>query len=176
MGDEALSLDGLYAAIEAHISAAVPGLELVATMPHMLQQLPVPAVVIEVVEFEPGQDRGTGETALVVRFEARVIVAPEQEDCQQQAAFVAAQMTGLLRMQSWGLDVEFAEFVRAAQDWTRPELDGYAVWVVEWTQQIHLGEQEWPWPNQPPGNLVWGFSPDTGAGSEGSYLPPEGMA
>nr|BFE89970.1 hypothetical protein GCM10020185_05060 [Pseudomonas brassicacearum subsp. brassicacearum] len=75
-----------------------------------------------------------------------------------------------------GLEVEPAEFVRAAQDWTRPELDGYAVWVVEWTQTIYLGEEEWPWPNQPPGSLLWGFSPDTGSGSEGSYQPPEDMA
>lgn len=176
MDDEPLTLDRLYAAIENGIHAAVPGLAMVVTMPHMLQQLPVPAVVIEVAEFEPGVDRGTGEVALVVRFEARVIVAPEQPDCQQQAAFVAAQLTGLLRMQSWRLEVELAEFVRAAQDWTRPELDGYAVWVVEWTQQIYLGDQEWPWPNQPPGNLVWGFSPETGPGSEGSYVAPEDVA
>lgn len=169
MVDEPLTLDRLYAAIEGRIHAAVPGLELVATMPHMLQQLPVPAVVIEVAEFEPGVDRGTGETSLVVRFEARVIVAPEQPDCQQQAAFVAAQLTGLLRMQSWGLEVELAEFVRAAQDWTRPELDGYAVWVVEWTQQLYLGEQEWPWPNQPPGTLVFQVGPDA------ESVEPEGL-
>ena len=51
----------------------------------------------------------------------------------------------------------------------------YAVWVVEWTQIIYLGEEEWPWPNQPPGSIVWGFVPDTGSGKEGSYLPPEAM-
>ncbi|MDZ4325521.1 MAG: hypothetical protein U1A73_11005 [Pseudomonas sp.] len=31
---------------------------------------------------------------------------------------------------------------------------GYTVWVVEWTQQIYLGEAQWPWPDQPPGTLV----------------------
>ncbi|MNE77928.1 hypothetical protein D3C80_1742880 [compost metagenome] len=91
------------------------------------------------------------------------------------AAFVAAQIAVLLRMQSWGLPVEFAQFVRAERDWSRPELDSYAVWVVEWVQVIYLGKEEWPWPVEPPGNLVFGFSPDTGPGSEHQYQSPEAM-
>ncbi|MNN92135.1 hypothetical protein D3C81_2103710 [compost metagenome] len=66
--------------------------------------------------------------------------------------------------------------VRAEPDWSRPELDGLAVWVVEWTQVIYLGEEEWPWSDQPPGTLVFGFSPDTGPGSENQYIAPEDMA
>ncbi|MNN57294.1 hypothetical protein D3C81_1722760 [compost metagenome] len=145
-------------------------------MPDMLERVALPAVVLELVELEPGRDPGTGEVGVDARIEARIIVGSEQEQCQQQAAFAAAQMTVLLRMQTWGLEVEQAEFVRAAQDWTRPELDGYAVWVVEWTQGIYLGEEEWPWPNQPPGSLLWGFGSNTGPGNEGNYLPPEAMS
>lgn len=167
MCDEPLTLEQLYAAVEAHIREAVPGLAYIATMPDPIRHLPLPAVMIDVAEFEPGADRGTGEVSVVARFEARVIVGPEQLQCQHQAAFAAAQLTSLLRNQSWGLDVEFAEFVRAAQDWTRPELEGYIVWVVEWTQQIYLGEPEWPWPDQRPGTLVFAVGPD------GEQIPPE---
>lgn len=175
MDDEPFSLDQLYTAIEDHIRQALPDLVYVAMMPDPMTSLPVPAVVLEVAEFEPGTDRGTGETSLIVRFEARVLLGAEMPGCQHQAAYIAAQLTGLLRNQSWGLELELAEFVRAAQDWTRPELDGYVVWVVEWTQQVYLGEQEWPWPDQPPGSIVWGISPDTGPGNAGNYLPPEAM-
>lgn len=168
-------LELMYRAIEEHIERAIPGLLCVCTMPYMATQLAVPAAVIELVEFELGQDQGTGETALVARLEVRFIVGGEDEQCQEKAAFAAAQMAVLLRIQTWGLAVGHAEFVRAAQDWARPELDGYAVWVVEWTQPIYLGKEEWPWPNQPPGTLVWGFSPDTGPGHEGNYRPPEAM-
>ncbi|MEE5139150.1 hypothetical protein V2J83_27005 [Pseudomonas alliivorans] len=175
MSDEAFSLDSLYEAIEQHISSGIAGLAYVGTMPDMLQQVAVPAVLIELVEFEPGIDQGTGETALIARFEARVIVGSEREQCQQQAAFAATQLAVLLRLQTWGLEVEPAEFVRAAQDWSRPELDGYAVWVVEWTQGIYLGEEEWPWPDEPPGTLVFAFSPDTGKGREDAYQSPEGL-
>ncbi|UVJ45540.1 hypothetical protein NVV94_08280 [Pseudomonas sp. LS1212] len=160
MSESEFSLELLYSAIEARIAEAIPGLACVCTMPHMLNHVALPAVVIELVEFEPGQDPGTGETAVEVRFEARFIVGSEDVQCQQKVAFAAAQLSVLLRLQTWGLAVEPAEFVRAAQDWTRPELDGYAVWVVEWTQGIYLGEEEWPWPNQPPGTLVLAVGPD----------------
>lgn len=175
MPDQAFSLDSLYEAIERHIRAAIVGLEYVGTMPDMLEQVAVPAVLIELVELEPGVDQGTGETALIARFEARVIVGAEREQCQQQAAFAASQLAVLLRLQTWGLEVEPSEFVRAAQDWSRPELDGYAVWLVEWTQGIYLGEEEWPWPNEPPGTLVFAFTSDAGRDSDDHYQAPEDM-
>ncbi|WP_122316151.1 hypothetical protein [Pseudomonas cichorii] len=160
MADQGFLLDDLYTAIESHIRDAISGLLYVGTMPDMLERVSLPAVVLELVELEPGVDQGTGETALVSRIEARVIVGSEQQACQQQAAFAASQIAVLLRGQTWGLEVNPAEFVRAAQDWTRPELDSYAVWVVEWTQGIYLGAEEWPWPDQPPGTLVLGLGDD----------------
>ncbi len=171
MADQPFQLDELYSAIELHIKNHLPGLAYVGTMPDMLCRLDVPAVVIELPEFEPGEEPGTGETALVMRFEARVIIGAETADCEKLAAWSAAQLAILLRMQHWGLEVGPAQFERAGRDWSRPELDSYVVWAVEWTQEVHLGEQEWPWPVQPPGSLVWGIHPDVGPGHEPDYVP-----
>ncbi|MFV2946427.1 hypothetical protein [Pseudomonas japonica] len=176
MSDQTLSLDALYQAIEDRVMEAIPGLEAVCFMPAHMTSLPVPMVLLELVELEPGQDQGTGETAIVARFEARAIVGAEQEDCYRQAAFIASRLAVLLRIQDWGQEVGHAEFLQASQDFTRPELDGYAVWVVEWTQALYLGDEEWPWPNQPPGTLRIGFSPNTGPGQEGEYIEPGGLA
>lgn len=176
MDDGPIPLGAVYAAIEEHIKDAIPGLAYVGTMPEGIEVVTPPAVVLELVGFgDADKDPGTGEVAVEARFEARVIVGQEESNCLHVAAFVAAQLAVLLRMQSWGLPVEFAEFVRAERDWSRPELDSYAVWVVEWNQVIFLGTEEWPWPIQPPGSLVFGFSPDTGPGSEGQYQSPEAM-
>ncbi|MFK9080189.1 hypothetical protein [Pseudomonas neuropathica] len=176
MVDDPIPLGQVYAAIEQHIRDAIPGLLYVGTMPDGIEVVPPPAVVLELVGFENAdKDPGTGETAVEARFEARVIVAAEEENCLHVAAFVAAQLAVLLRMQSWGLAVEFAEFVRAERDWSRPELDSYAVWVVEWTQVIYLGAEEWPWPDAT-GELVVAFDPDTGPGNEHHYQSPEAMA
>lgn len=161
--DEPFSLEQLYRSIERHIRGHLPGVQSVAVWPNIDDRVSLPAVFVELAEMEPGQDPGTGEVGLSCKFEARVITDPIQSDHHQQAAFLAGQLAVLLRMQSWGVEVEPAEFVRAMQDWTKPELDGYTVWVVEWTQQIYLGETQWPWPDQPPGTLVLNIEPGDGA-------------
>ena len=175
MCEQPLSLDVLYQVIEKQIQQHLPGVELVSFWPNIDNHIPLPAVFLDIGEINPGQDIGTGETTLTITFEARVIVDVILADHYRQAVQLATQLAVLLRLQSWGLPVEAAEFQRSSQDWTRPELDGYTVWLVEWTQTLYLGEQEWPWPDQPPGTLVWGFSPDTGPGNEGNYTPPEAM-
>lgn len=153
------SLEQLYQAIERHIEDHLPGVQTVAMWPTIENHIPLPAVLIELAEMEPGLDPATGETGLACKFEARVITDPIQPDHHQQAVFLAGHLAALLRMQCWGIEVEPAEFVQAMPDWTKPELDGYTVWVVEWTQQIYLGEAQWPWPDQPPGTLVLNFEP-----------------
>ena len=160
--DEPFSLEQLYRAIEQHIRAHVPGVQTVAVWPNIEDRVALPAVFVELAEMEAGVDSATGETALACKFEARVITDPIQPDHHQQAVFLAGQLAVLLRMQSWGVAVEPSEFVQAMQDWTKPELDGYTVWVVEWTQQIYLGEAQWPWPDQPPGTLVLNIEPGDG--------------
>lgn len=175
MVEDPIPLGQVYAAMETHIRQAIPGLRYVGTMPSGIEVVPPPAVVLELAGFESAdQDPGTGQVAVEARFEARVLVPGEEDNCLHLAAFVAAQLTVLLRLQSWGLPFGFAEFIRAERDWSRPELDSFAVWVVEWTQTIYLGEEEWPWPAEP-GPILFSFDPETGAAHEGDYFGPEAL-
>lgn len=154
--DEPLTLDRLYTVIEHRIGELLPGLETIATWPDIEGHVAVrlPALFLELAEIEPGVDDGTGQTALVCKFEARVVVGAEQPRHHHQAAQLAAQLAVVLRSQYWDIDgVDAAEFVQAVQDWTKPELDGYTVWLVEWTQAIKLGVEEWPWADQPIAHL-----------------------
>lgn len=162
MSDEPFSLDQLYKAIEQRLFSQLPGIKAVTAWPSIKDRIALPVVFIEMAEIEPGKDIGTGETTLICRFEARIIVDPIRPQHCQQAAQLAAQLAVLLRMQNWGLAIEPAEFVQALQDWTKPELDGYTVWLVEWTHQIYLGVEEWPWPDEPPGSLVFDIEPGDG--------------
>lgn len=154
MSEQPFSLDALYLAIEQHIQQHVPGVEMVSFWPDIAHHIPLPAVFLDIAEIEPGTDLGTGQTTLTITFEARVIVDVIRADHYPQAVHLATQLAVLLRAQSWGLAVEPAMFQRLSQDWTRPDLDGYTVWLVEWTQVIYLGEQQWPWPDEPPGTLL----------------------
>ncbi|MFJ2479275.1 hypothetical protein ACIOWE_03255 [Pseudomonas sp. NPDC087598] len=153
MSDEPFSLDQLYRVVEQHLRANLPGVHTVAAWPNVADRVLLPAVFLEVAEIEPGTDIGTGETSLIFKFEARIIVDPIKPHHHQQAVQLATQLAVLLRAQTWGLAVEPAEFVQSLQDWTQPHLDGYTVWLVEWTQQVYLGLEEWPWPDDLPGEL-----------------------
>ena len=168
MSEPPFSLDLLYQAIEQHLQQHLPGVQLVSFWPDIQQHIPLPALFLDIAEIEPGTDIGTGETTLTITFEARVIVDVIRADHYPQAVHLATQLAVLLRAQSWGLPVEPAEFQRSSQDWTRPELDGYTVWLVEWTQTVYLGEQEWPWPDEPPGTLLISVNDE-------DHVAPEGL-
>ncbi|EJN18674.1 hypothetical protein [Pseudomonas sp. GM80] len=154
MSDEPFSLDQLYRAVEQHLRTHLPGVRAVTAWPNIADRVVLPAVFLELAEIEPGTDIGTGETSLVCKFEARIIVDPIKPNHHQQAVQLVTQLAVLLRAQTWGLAVEPAEFVQAVQDWTQPQLDGYTVWLVEWNQQIYLGTEQWPWPDDHPGELL----------------------
>ena len=168
MPEPPFSLDQLYQAIELHLQQHLPGVQLVSFWPDIQQHIPLPAMFLDIAEIEPGTDIGTGETTLTITFEARVIVDVIRADHYPQAVHLATQLAVLLRAQSWGLPVEPAEFQRSSQDWTRPELDGYTVWLVGWTQTVYLGEEEWPWPDEPPGTLLISVNDE-------DYVAPEDL-
>lgn len=153
MAEEPFSLDQLYQAVEQHLTAHLPGVKTVSAWPDIQDRIALPAVFLELAEIEPGGDIGTGETTLVCKFEARIIVDPIRPFHQQQAVQLATQLAVILRAQTWGLEVDPAEFVQALQDWTQPALDGYTVWLVEWTQRVYVGPEEWPWSDDQPGEL-----------------------
>lgn len=153
-GDQPLTLDLFFSTVERHIRQHLPVLEIVASWPDIRERISLPALLLELAEVEPGTDPGTGRVALTCRLEARVVVAAEEPEHHQQAIHIATQLAVLLRAQYWELDdVDAAEFVHAGPDWTRPELDSCTVWKVEWTQQIYLGEEQWPWPDAAPAFL-----------------------
>jgi hypothetical protein len=164
VSDQPFSLERLYDAIVQHLQEHLPGIQGASFWPDLSADtsIPTPVVLLEMAEMEPAPDIGTGETSLTCKFEARIIVDSISTDPQRQAVQLASQLAVLLRGQSWGLEVDCAQFVRSTQDWTKPELDGYFVWLVEWDQTVYLGAEEWPWPDEPPGSLVIDLGPGVG--------------
>ncbi|GAA5785106.1 hypothetical protein [Chitiniphilus shinanonensis] len=59
-----------------------------------------------------------------------------------------------------------AQFAQAGEDAFKPDLNGYLVWLVEWTHEIHLGELAWPYPDQTGIQVLFGIAPDVGAGGD----------
>lgn len=164
-----LTLEQLYDAIGVTIRQQMPAIRFAEAWPDIQRRITLPAVLLELDELEPGDDPGTGETALVARLQARIIVDSRPEAGHRAASMLASQLTVLLRDQQWGLPIATAQFLRAAPDFMRPELDGYTAWLVEWTHEIHLGQFTWPWQDDSGRILYLGIDPETGPGNEHHY-------
>ena len=165
------NLEQLHDAIVAGLRAKLAGVPTVDAYPAIQKRIRLPAVLIELAEMEPGSDPGTGETALVGRFQARAIVDPCQAKADLVVRELAARVAVALTHETWGLEISVADLVQIGEDGFKPELDGYSVWVIEWTHEFHLGESAWPYPDESGLTVMLGMYPETGAGKEGSYWP-----
>ncbi|MGC5702328.1 hypothetical protein J4P02_19200 [Pseudomonas sp. NFXW11] len=166
----------LHDAMASTIKAAMPQLLKVEAAPGTPDGSVVPAVYFSISAMDHSADPGDGRSGLKASFEARLLVDPNLARAPLQAAILAAQLMDLLRGQYWDLD--FVDGVTAMQAKPAPAPEASALknlWLVQWQQVIYLGQEQWPWPNQPPGSLALGFSPDTGLGNRDRYQSPEQM-
>lgn len=150
-----LNLEQMYSAIGATILAEMPAIRFAEAWPDIKRRVTLPAVLIELDELEPGVEPGTGETALIGRFQARIVVDSRPEAGNLVASMLASQLAVLLHDQQWDLPIGTAQFIRASPDFMKPELDSYCVWLVEWTHEFSLGQFEWVWEDDQPGTLVF---------------------
>lgn len=165
-------LDALHQAISATIAAAMPQLATVGSHAAVQEGMALPALFHSIIRLKPGIDPVDGHSRIDATFEARIHVDPGQPQAAQQASTLATRLMVLLHQQYWNIDfVEEARPTKAQALYGSP-----SVWRVRWKQALHLGEVQWPWPDQPPGSLLLAFDPDTGVGNESRYKAPEDIA
>lgn len=166
------NLEQLHDAIVAGLRVKLAGVPTVDAYPVIERRIHLPAALVELAEMEPGTDPGTGETALIGRFQARAIVDPNAQNADMMVRELSARIAVAITHETWGLDVGVAQLVQIGEDAFKPELDGYIVWVVEWTHEFHLGTTAWPYPDDTGKTLLVGLHPGTGPGKEDGYMVP----
>ena len=171
MSEQSLTLARLLDAVEQTLTARLTEIGTFLRGPLRSVPATLPALALECAGLLPGQDPGNGQTALICRMQARVLVERDDE-AEALALRNVAALTILLRAQSWGLDLAPVSFIQAQPETDDPELAACRVWLVEWRQPVLLGETEWMWEDQPPGSLMLGFDPQTGPGHEDDYFDP----
>ena len=154
------SLAQLHTAIVSGLRAKLDGVPTVEAYPVLQRRIGLPAVLVELAEMEPGNDPGNGATALIGRFQARAIVDPNAAQADLQVRELAARVAVALTHETWGLPITMASLVQIGDDAFKPELDGYLVWVVEWTHEFHLGEAVWPYEDESGLDIWVGFTPN----------------
>lgn len=164
-------LTTLHEAITATIKAAMPKILHVEQFPEMGQMVDVPALLYGLTDMTLGEDRGTGQTALIGRFQSCILVDATRPKASLQAAILASQLVVTLRYQMWGLDFVTGppENIHAQPEAPTAELEQFVMWSVQWTQAFDIGTLEWPWPDEPPGSLWLGINDDP----ESAFFQPE---
>lgn len=167
----------LSQAITTTLQARMPGLASVQALTAAEQNTVLPALIHAFTALQPAADPGDGRTCILASLEARLLVDAQHPQAPLQAATLAAQLTQLLRQQFWNLDfVEASINANARQAVSTDALPAAVEWRVQWQQPLYLGDVQWPWPDQPPGTLLFAFSPDTGLAHKDAYQAPEDLA
>ncbi|BAA89648.1 gp23 [Wolbachia phage WO] len=133
----------LHQAICTTLKKEILTIQTCEVYPTIRKELLAPAVLVELSSLEKGSDPGTGELALRVRFEARIVVDSTIENAPIIVRTLAAEVARVVNKNTWEKNVSPAEFLSAEPDGFRPELDAYLVWMVDWSHQLHLGKSIW---------------------------------
>ncbi len=166
-------LTTLHDAISSTLTAALPKVLHVEAFPELDSKVRTPALLYGLTDMTLGEDRGEGKTGLIGRFQSCILIDADRPKASLQAAILAAQMTVALKEQWWGLDFILGPplEIHAQPEAPTKELEQFVMWSVQWIQHFELGESEWPWPDQPPGMLLFGFNNDV----KEDFVPAEDL-
>jgi len=173
--DTEIDLDALHDAVVAALRAGMPTVNSVQAYPVDRTALALPAILVDLEDFEaaPDVDPGTEQLAVTTRWRARLILGFRTVDVYRQVRKGAAQLAHLVHLNRWGLPVGPARVTIVGPDPFDPDLDQYEAWVVEWEQVVHLGASVWEGVGIVPQTVYLGLEPETGMGNEDKYIQIE---
>jgi len=178
--DTSLDFDLIHAQIAAQIQAHYPAFKTVEFYrDDETENIPTPAILMEMSEVEPDltEDAGTGQLPAYLRFEARIIMGIRTPAVKRAVRKAACALAGWLHLKAWanGVNAGPCEVVAVSPDEFDPRLDKWAVWRVEWRQQVFLGDSVWDGEND--GTVPesqYSFAPRIGIPYADEYIPLDG--
>lgn len=119
------------------------GIESCFVYPTPRCDLAAPTVCLEVADFSPGNDPATGELALNINLEARVIMDSTIENAEISCQTLACNIANLVHLNNFNCVVSPGEVTGISRDSFKPEFDAFVCWLVEWSHQFHIGSSVW---------------------------------
>ncbi len=136
-----MSIDRVITLLEQEL-AGLTDIASVYTHPKRKEAITLPAMLIDLAEIEPGSDRGTEETPLRCHWEVRVVTSD-----RDSPLVIWRLVQSLLR---WLFIFEWrdtligkAQLKSASPDHFSPEFHGHRVWLIEFSQEIRVGDNVW---------------------------------
>ena len=121
----------------------LPAIESCFIYPTPRCDLAAPTVCLEVAGFSPSNDPATGELALNINLEARVIVDSTFENAETSCQTLACNIANLIHLNTFNCAVSSGEVTGISRDSFKPEFDAFVCWLVEWSHQFHIGNSVW---------------------------------
>lgn len=142
-----------------------------------IQELPALFLDLTGFDIEDDTDKGTGQLALLARFEARVIDSFSQKKAKINVRKLATGLAYYIfknkfftGIKNKGVGASIVDAI--VEDAFFPELDRFEVWRVDFTTSIVIGDNIWADEGVTP-TLVYNVSPDIGLGHEDKYQEVE---
>lgn len=120
------------------------------------EEIIAPAVFLEVGGYSAGNDPATGELALTVNIEARVVIDSLTEDAEIRCQELAAAIASAIHLNSFGCEVSPAKITGITRDYFKPDFDPYICYLIEWSHEFHVGENIWNELGIPPHKITIG--------------------
>ncbi len=136
-----MSIERVITILETELSA-LSEIQSLSVHPKRKDRITLPAILIDLAEIEPGSDRGTDQTPLLLHWEARVVTS--DRDPPTVTWMLVQRVLRWLHEYEWReLDIGKAKLKSASPDHFSPELQGHRVWLVEFIQEIRVAENIW---------------------------------
>ena len=122
--------------------STIDGIQHCGALPKRRDDIRLPAILIDCVELELGDDPGTEELGLISHWEARILVSEHMVEADLWALVQVAMLW--LFNHSWpDTNIGRARLKQAGPDHFSPQYQGHNLWLIEWTQLIRVGENVW---------------------------------
>lgn len=143
----------LHEELIAYLSEKLPGVQVAALTPDLRiwRSMALPSCLVELASISPFEEPGNrrDRSRVYLNFEARLIVDPNRANGWVELKDFSAVIWSVLR--KWGPQTVCSGPVnlkRAGEDaflmslTSRPGLEGYLVWLIEWEQEAYLDFSE----------------------------------
>lgn len=164
------TLIGFVDTLVARLHSAMPDIPTVSAdrPPKQQRSLRVPAVYVEIDNYDLMVEAGDSRLLTDVRFQARCLFDPNHPRGELLLRALAARVAVALHEIRRPVPGHgHIRLMNAGEDAFRPEVEGYLCWVVEFNIEIALGELEPP--GVTPSEIHLGMSPAIGEDHADDY-------
>lgn len=170
--DPKVNIDALHTAIADEIKVQFPDFKTVEFYRDDEDQfIPTPACLLSLTEAEPspGDDAGTGQFPVLLRFEAHIIMAHLSPATRMAVRKAALSLATWLYQKKRFPPCDAVQVIAVEPDEFAPAADKFMVWRVEFVMLGFLGETAWVNDGVVPTDVLYSWSPKIGEGNQQHY-------